>query len=210
MAINSKVDICNMALGHLGNFGTIEDIDSPKDSKEKTCALWYDICRETLLQMIIPNFALSRRIISKGSGVPEFGWSYYYEYPSDCLRLLGIGSVEDKENNYSIEVDSSGKKWILNAIDYEDGMPIRFIKDVKDVNRFTPEFKLLLSWHLAANIAKPISQSEEIAARIEKTLNGKMSAASGINSQENMPIRKRQSRFKMARYNDDPQIYEKL
>jgi len=210
MAIHSDTNICNLALGHLGSLETVMSIDTPSSAEEKICALWYDISRETLLQLVIPNFSLTRRLSAKSDTAPEFGWSNYYEYPSDCLKLLGIGSVEDKKNDYSVESDSNGKRWILTSGEYGDTIPIRFIRNVKNVNLFSSEFKLLLSWYLAANIAKPITQSDEIAARIEASLHSKMSLASGINSQENMPIKKSVSKAKMARYVDNPTGYTKL
>ena len=33
MPITSKVDICNMAISHLGNYGTVSNIDTPVTDK---------------------------------------------------------------------------------------------------------------------------------------------------------------------------------
>jgi len=162
MAINSKVDLCNMSLGHLGNYGTITDIDTPTEDKEITFALWYDISRQTFLKMTMPNFALDRRVVSRRSTLPPFGtdlgYQYAYEYPNDCLKLLGIGEVMEKENNYAVE----GRNIWTDEL-YENGLPIRFIKDITDVTVMSPEFKMTFSVYLASNVALEITQDATIA-----------------------------------------------
>lgn len=204
MAISSKVDLCNMALSHLGNYGSVTNIDTPSNAKEITFALWYDITRQTLLKMTMPNFALSRRVVSQVSVAPVFGYGYAYEYPSDCLKVLGIGNVAEKLNDYSIEANQ-----IITDQDYEEGLELRFIKDITDVNQMSPEFKMLLPWVLAANVCMDITQDAAKKQMIEGLLPSKMSAMSGLNAQENRPIRINYSRFKAARFSSFPDYQEK-
>lgn len=200
MAISSKVDLCNMSLGHLGNYGTITDIDTPTEDKEITFALWYDISRQTFLKMTMPNFALDRKIVSLRSTLPPFGtalgYQYAYEYPNDCLKLLGIGEVMDKENNYAVE----GRN-IWTDDYYENGLPIRYIKDITDVTVMSPEFKMSFSVYLASNVALEITQDATKANAMLKMLPEKLASLGALNAQENMPIRISHSRFKEARFN---------
>jgi len=79
-------------------------------------------------------------------------------------------------------------------------MELRFIRDVTEVTSFSPEFKMLFSWYLAAQVAMDITQSPDKVALIEKLLPMKMSELSGINAQENRPIRVSNSRFQAARF----------
>lgn len=189
-----------MALGHLGNFGTVSDIDTPTNDKEITCALWYDITRQSLLKTVMPNFALARRLVAQEVVTPDFGYANAFEYPSDCLKVLGLGNVDERSDfTYSIE-SIDDELVVLTDDDWEDGMELRFIKDIEDVNAMTPEFKMLLSWALAANIALSVTQDANKAAAIEKMLPMKMSELSGLNAQENRPIRISHSRFRASRY----------
>lgn len=204
MSINSKSSICNLSIGSLGNLGTIDSIETPTNSKERTFALWYDICRQFTLKLIAPNFALKRGIVAKRSTVPAFGYAYQYEYPVDCLKVLGIGNVKDKENNYAVEGNN-----IMTDELYEEGLPVRYIEDVEDVNRFSPEYKLLLSQYIAAYTCLSLTQDEQKARGLKKDLPAEMSVASGMNAQENMPIRINRSKYKQARYSDNPQITDK-
>lgn len=198
MSITSKVDICNMALGHMGNKDTVSDIDQPVNNKEIVFKLWYDIARQTTLKLAMPNFALRRRLLAEITNeTVAFGYDHIYEYPADCLKVLGIGNVAERENNYSVE----GNRILTNEV-YDDGMPIRFIADVTDVSKFSAEFKLLFSWCLARLTVMPITQDARKQAELEAKLPKELSSASALNAQENRPIRLSHSRFLNARMYD--------
>ncbi len=204
MAITSKVDVCNLALAQLGNFGTISNIDTPTNDKERIFALWYDISRQFVLKLMMPNFALTRLIVSQLVETPAFGYAFFYEYPTTALKIFGVGDVRDKENNYNIERTTAGVKAISHDTDYDTGMPIRIVADVTDINSWSPESKIMLSQYLAAYTAKPITQDNALAAKMIADLPSAMSMASGVNAQENMPVRISNSRFKASRFNESP------
>lgn len=200
MAINSKVDLCNMSLGVLGNYGTVTDIDTPSNDKETTFSVWYDISRQVFLKMTIPNFSLARRVIAKAVITAPFGsalgYQNAYEYPNDCLKVLGIGEVKSKENNYAVE---GGYIWTNE--DYPTGLPLRFVLDVTDVTAMSPEWKLSFSYFLALQVVMDITQDVDKANSLLQMIPDKMASVSGVNAQENMPIRISRSRFMEARYN---------
>jgi len=201
MAIGSDVDICNMALSHLGNYGTINSISTPRNDKERVFALWYDISRQSLLKLTMPNFALARKLVSELVATIPFGYDNCFEYPSDCLKVLGLGEISQKADYaYSIERHPTNEGLAIYTDDnWTDGLQLRYIKDVTDVNSFSPEFKMLLSWYLAGNVAMDITQDSNKMITIEKILPSKMSELSGMNAQENKPIRISNSLFKQAR-----------
>jgi hypothetical protein len=198
MAI-SKVDICNMALSHLGNYGSVTDIDAPENDKELLFKTWYDNSRETLLRNTMPNFAIKRDKVSKEAVAPSFGYSYGYAYPQDCIKLLGIGNVEDKRTDFAVEAGI-----IYVDDDYEEGMPIRYIYNEKDVTKFTADWAELLSWYLASNVCLSITQDNQRKAYIDQILPLKMTAVSSVSAQENPPIRVSYSRFQGARFSNYP------
>jgi hypothetical protein len=197
MALTSKQQICNLALSHLGNYGTVSNIDTPITQTDIIFAQWYDIARQSLLRRIIPSFAIKRRIVAKLILTPEFGYQYAYEYPSDCLKLLGVGNIDKTKNDYTVEGNV-----IYSDEDYADGMPIRFIVDVETVSDFTPDFCILLSWELASNVALPITQDPQKAALIMQMLPVKYLEYSGVDAQENKPIRISHSKFQQARFSN--------
>jgi len=197
MAITSKVDICNLTLDILGNKDTVTNIETPTNGKELIFKLWYDICRQNVLKQMVPNFALERRVVSASSFVPAFGYSYAYEYPSDCLKLLGIGGVSEKANDYAVEGG-----YILTNTQYDEGLPIRFIKDVESVVLMSAEFKTQLAWELADVTCMSITQDRNKATMVKQQLPLVRISNSGMNAQENRPIRISNSRAAASRYVD--------
>ena len=198
--ITSKGEICNMALAILGNkTNSVNDIDTPSTDIERAFSVFYDNSRQSLLKMTMPNFALTRNKSALLTTTQSFGYKYSYQYPKDCLKLLGVGNVQDKENFYSIEDGS------INCDDlYEDGLPIRYIKDYTDVSTFTPDFKSLLAWTLANDVALIVTQSESKAQYIASLMPIKMATLGSLNAQENVPIRKSISKFKASKFTDYP------
>ena len=89
----------------------------------------------------MPNFAIARKRVARIVETPPYPFGYSYEYPSDCLKVLGIGAVEDKRNNYTVENNR-----IYTDVLYEDGLPLRYIKDFTDVSLMSPEFKIGFSY----------------------------------------------------------------
>jgi len=203
MAI-SDIDICNMALSHLGDYGSVTNIEQPEDSNEILFSVWYDNSRETLLRNTMPNFSLKRKLVAKLAIEPIFGYAYGYEYPKDCIKLLGINNIDLKRTNYAVE----GNVIYLDD-DYEDGLPIRYIENVKDVTKFTSDWSELLSWYLASNVCLPITQDNNRKAYIDNMLPTKMTIVASVASQENPPIRVSRSRFKAARNSDYPSSVNK-
>lgn len=198
-----------MALSLLGNYGTVMDIDTPTDDKERTFALWLPICRQFTLKMLMPNFSLSRRIVGKLSEEPAFGYSYFYEYPNEALKILGVGDAKDRQDDYNIELTPNGIKAIGHGYDYTEGMPVRFIIDVEDMTLWTVEAVILLSEYLAAYTCVQITQDVQKGELLKRSLPAQISSASGLNAQENRPVRISNSRFRQARYINNPQNTDK-
>lgn len=204
MAINSKSELCNLSLSRLGNYNSISDIDTPKTQLEQVFALWYDVARQAFLKMTMPNFAIARKTVARLDDAPAFGYAYAYEYPVDCLRVLGIGNIDEKMNNYSVEGNA-----IQTDVLHDDGLPLRYVANITDVTKMTPEFILAFSWYLASCVALEITQDMSKVSLIEQILPSKIMALSGINAQENMPVRMSRSLFKQARYVDNPTNVDK-
>lgn len=198
----SKSEICNLALSRLGNYDSISDIDTPTTTLEKIFAKWYDTTRKKTLKSMIPSFAIERRQVSLLGTTPAFGYGSQWEYPNDCVRLLGIGEIEEKTNDYAVE----GKKILCDYddSDYEDGLPIRFIKDITDVTMFSDDFIDLFTLELAYKVCMEVTQDLERLIYLEKILPAKRAEMGAIDSQENAPVRINKSKFKKSRYTDNP------
>lgn len=183
--MDTKVTVCNLALSRFGNKGSVENLDNPTKQTEVVCAKWYDIARKTALKHMMPSFARKREIWAQDiSFVPAFGYEYAYKYKAECLKILGIGNLYEKYNNYAIE----GEHLLTNVL-YENGLPVRYVADVTNANKFTPDFIELFSWFLAREICIELTSSNEKYQQIEQILPLKIAEYCGVDTQQNPPIR---------------------
>lgn len=190
----TKTDICNLALSRLGDKKTVENIDNPTNQTEKTFAKWYDVTRRAALRKMMPSFARTRKLWAKSDSAPDFGYKNAYVYRKDCVKVLGIGNLDNPVNNYTVEGG-----YILTNEEYESGLPVRYVEDVEDIDRFDDSFIELFSFMLAYNVAPEVTESASRLQYLEQILPNKILEAMAVDSQENKPILVKQSRLGNAR-----------
>ena len=62
----SEVDICNLALAHLGDSATVASINPPEGSAQaEMCQRFYPIARDSLLEMHNWGFATRRKALAQ-------------------------------------------------------------------------------------------------------------------------------------------------
>lgn len=207
VALNSKNDICNLSQVLIGSRQTIMNIDIPRNDAESTYALTYDIVRQTTIKQVMPNWAMRRVNLAEvvlPAAVP-FGYTHAYEYPSYCLKILGIGNIDEKlEQRVSVE-----GRYIYTDTEYKDGLPLRYLHDETDVSRMSSDFKQLLAAEVASVVCLVITQSTEKKAYLDKMLPIMRQSFSGLAAQENPPVRRSVSRFRQARYYNLPSNTDK-
>lgn len=188
----SEVDICNLALGHLGDNATVASLDPPEGSAQaEHCARFYPMARDALLELHDWNFATRRaQLALLGSAWSE--WQYSYEMPSDCLNVIAV-LASDATDDYSAplnlgftqtgvvntgqgvytpqpyvcEVDDLGRQVVYT--NQEDAV-LRYVAYVTDTTKFSPLFTQTLSWQLAALLAGPIIKGDAGAAEAKRCL----------------------------------------
>ena len=175
----SEVDICNLALSHLGDDATVASLDPPEGSAQaEHCARFYPIARDSLLEMHAWGFATKRvQLAPLRSGWPE--WDYAYAQPSDALNIIAI-LPSDATDDYSVgnarggayvpqpyscEVDGNGADVIYT--DQADAV-LRYSGLVTDPTKFSPLFVMTLSWHLASMLAGPMIKGEAGASEAKR------------------------------------------
>lgn len=188
----SVVDICNVALGHLGDDATVSSIDPPEGSAQaEHCARFYPICRDSLLEMHAWGFATRRKQLALlGSAWPE--WQYAYAAPSDAVNYLSILS-DTATDDYSVGMNygysQSGNPMVSTGIytpqpfsveSNDDGTGVvytnqenavcRYTALVTDPTQFSPLFVDALTWYLASYLAGPVIKGEAGAAQAKSCM----------------------------------------
>lgn len=188
----SEVDICNLALGHLGDSATVSSIDPPEGSAQaEHCARFYPIARDSLLELHSWGFSATRMTLALlGSGWPE--WAYCYASPGDAVGILSI-LADDATDDYSVGSNygftQSGVPIIgsgaytpqtFSQETLEDGSVViytnqvnavcRYTRTITDTTVFSPLFVDALAWYLASYLAGPIIKGEMGAAEAKRCM----------------------------------------
>lgn len=178
----SAVDICNLALAHLGDNATVASIDPPEGSAQSEhCARFYPIARDSLLEKHSWGFATKRATLALlSSNIPE--WKYAYAAPKDMLNVLAI-LADDAANDYSVPIPqpysniatvNAGQGFYTPApfsvetldngtqVIYTDveNATIRYTGRVTDTTKFSPLFVDALAWLLASYLAGPVIKGD--------------------------------------------------
>lgn len=170
----SVVQICNMALSHIGSDARVASISPPDGSVEAGhCATFYDQARTDLLEPGHWNFALKRAALAEVAN-DSGAWAYAYAKPANCLRALRIprprlgltvftidqhpdANIDDRD---SAQFDIEGEVIYTNKAD----AVLIYVQDVTDTSKFTPSFTAALSFQLAGYLAGPIIKGSDGAS----------------------------------------------
>ena len=157
----SEVDICNLALAHLGDNATVASIDPPEGSAQaEHCARFYPIARDSLLEMHDWRFA-TRRVLLAQLTTDTWNWTFAYAEPAGVLKLLAVlpasASSDDDTQEYEAETDGNGTPIILTD---QEGASLRYVAHVTDTTVFSPLFVDALARLLASYLAGPVIKGD--------------------------------------------------
>jgi hypothetical protein len=190
----SEVDICNLALGHLGDNATVASINPPEGSAQaEHCSRFYPIARDSLLEMHYWNFCMRRvNLAPVETTWPE--WKYAYAVPSDALNIIAVMPPDAKDDYatrfvttdtpqyahnispviaagryspqpFGVETNEVGHQIIYTN---QENAMLRYTAYVRDTTQFSPLFVITLSWHLASMLAGPIIKGDAGAGEAKR------------------------------------------
>lgn len=154
----SIVDICNLALAHLGNRAQVVSIAPVDGSVESDyCARFFPMARDEILEMADWSFARSRASLAQLALNPSSTWSYAYARPVNCLvpRRIMTGDARAHEDD-SFDFEEEGGAIFCN----QALATLVFTTPIEDPTRFSPGFTTALSYKLAAYLAGPVLRGE--------------------------------------------------
>ena len=186
----TEVDICNLALAHLGDDATIASINPPEGSAQaEKAARFYPIARNTLLEVHTWNFAAKRGNLALTANTLD-QWDYAYVAPADMMTPVAVISPT-AQNDYATRMSSgdtpggitSNYSPTIVAGQYtpqqfavegtliytnQENAMLRYQAAVTDASAFSPLFVITLSWHLASMLAGPVIKGDQGAAEAKR------------------------------------------
>lgn len=177
----TDVEIANLALAHLGETGTVANLNPPNGSAQAVhCARFYPIARDALLAAYPWGF--STRRTTPAQLTPEASsYAYAYQFPTNAVCIFAVqppnasndtisqwnesvltspipelanvaGAVRIPQN-FTVETLASGQKVIYTNV--KDAV-VRYGVRIIDTSKFDPLFVNALGRLLAAYVAGPL------------------------------------------------------
>lgn len=180
----SVVDICNLALAHLGDKASVSSLSPPDSLQAQHCAKFYPLARDGMLERRAWGFATTRVLLSELDATrPE--WDHCYARPADAIRLLAVLPSDASDDTLARlsgrPVGTSSPFFMPYAADQrqpqqyvdetlEDGTRViwtdqedaalRYVRRVEDPTKFSPLFVETLAAYLASMLAGPIIKGD--------------------------------------------------
>lgn len=154
----SEIEICNMALAHIGVSIPIANLDEA--SKEaQACKLFYAQTRDAVLRDFAWPFAGRFVALALVEEDPTGEWAFSYRYPTDAhtiRRILNPATRNDSRQSripYRLANDAEG---LVILTDQEDA-EAEYTFKVTNPGWFAPDFVSALALRLAADIAPQLT-----------------------------------------------------
>ena len=173
----SQVEICNMALSHIGASAIVSIGENSKEAEK--CRLFFDNCLEAVLSdgnwqfrrqtkrlTLIDQEKVSDKLIRPTN------WSYMYAYPSDVIKVIGVMPDYREYINfwYDNELDHyegfqefeimQGKNDKVIVTNVCDAIACFSLKTT-DITQLSDTLVTAFSHHLASKISMPIVGGRE-------------------------------------------------
>lgn len=156
--MSSKIDVFNMALGHVGISSTVAD-ELERSPERVICSRYFDTCRDALLSYKDMRWRFATaRVTLADLGDPQLGWAFRYRYPNDAVNALeivgGTGRVETIEMTpkFEIQWETDGR---VILTDIEEAV-LLYTKRVEEVERWPSSFVEAMAYRLASMIVMPL------------------------------------------------------
>lgn len=144
--MTSAVDICNRGLSKLGASRITSLTDDTKAAK--ACNNAYESVRDFIIRVHPWNSTVKRVQLAPLSDAPVYGYTYRYQWPSDCIKVLEV------DTTYSWV--SEGREILT---DEGTVLKVRYQRCETDPNQFDRLLVETIAARLAFEISEELTQS---------------------------------------------------
>jgi hypothetical protein len=179
----SAVDICNLALGHIGNKAEVTAIAPSDGSAEAAqCGKFYPIARDECLSEFDWGFAKRRQVLAQISGTAPSGWEYWYTVPNPYLvaRQLVVEEYDTPVQFTTESHETHGTIILANTNNAE----LWYTAIITDTTKYPPLFIHALSWLLASYLSLPLTRDPKIKEISVQQYNANMGKAKAIDASQ--------------------------
>lgn len=159
--MGTVVDICNLALGSLGDRANLTSIDPPEGSAQADhCARFWPIARDEALAAQDWTWASTWVDGLAALDVEHPIWTYVYTLPADCLIVRelryssgAVALLDPRNPQFEMSTAASGQ---LALLTHADVVAMRYTRRVTDPTKYSPTFTSAVIMLLASYLAGPV------------------------------------------------------
>lgn len=157
----TDIQICNMALGHIGHTKFLADL-AERSNEANVVNNFYSQAVEMTLESYPWPEATKYGTLGLVEEDPNDDWDYLYQYPSDCLYARRIvtmnGKVEPNPPPFITGYSESGR---VIYTDEEDAV-LEYTLRLEDPSLFRPTLGEAISWYLAFLIGPGLAKDQKL------------------------------------------------
>lgn len=168
----SKIGIVNHALVLLGA-SRISSLTELTQEATKMSEV-YETVRDELLRSHIWNFAIKRASLAKLVETPAFEYAFYFQLPSDCLRVI---KTDDETVPHKIE----GKKIATDA----STVKIKYIRNDTVESEYDAQFTAAFATRLAIETVESLPAKSNLLNTLWQLFQVRLDEAKSTNAIEN-------------------------
>lgn len=152
----SAVKLCNFALDEIGA-GAIESLTEASEEARK-CNLHYEQALKAALRSHAWQFATKDATLAELEDDTPLEYNYTYALPTDFLRALHLVNTSDvKDHDTPFRIAS-------NTLETDESpCYLRYVAVVSDPNEFDELFVEAFTYHLAARLARTLTQDRQMS-----------------------------------------------
>lgn len=201
----TDVNIVNMALSRLGVTAQITALSETTSEAAIQANLIYEQVRDTLLADFPWKFAVKHVPLVQAIDPDQVEYSFVYEYPDDCLRILrlhtegsGFPALQDEYEVYVMDTGDGTTHEKVVACDVEDAY-VTYISSVTDPDEFSNHFTDCLAWRLAAELSVPLARDFSRRDALYKMYVNAVDSARAVDMQELYRRKNKRNKYVEAR-----------
>lgn len=213
----SEADVCNRALGRIGQTQFITSLDDAS-TIAKVASTYYADARDEVLETLPWTFAMRRASLAPLANVTRDGWQFCYAIPADCIAtrfiynptitggISGDGSLVGEPATWfgafplvvPFDVESDAVAGTIIVTDQADA-EIVYTAQITQVPRFSPLFIDALAWNLAADFALAIMKKPNVAQSMLQKYELALGRAGAANARQTKRHHQPRSKFERNR-----------
>jgi hypothetical protein len=167
--ITTQLTICNSALLKIG--GDIIGSITQNTRGAIVCNTLYNYLRDEVMGESPWRFATKQAVLYPNGTTPAFTYTYQYDIPNDCLRLL----VPDDDSIF----------WVVQGneiLSNEPTLNMNYLYRNTDESSWDARFCEAFAWRLAMELALSLTRSIPMKQEAEKSYNAALAQARAMNA----------------------------